>query len=85
MNQRPSAYCEFGSDGWTLRFPEADMYREFKCALDDVRLTYYGELRKKYGIWASNQACFVATPEDLKPQDSRLMEERYERWLRRQA
>lgn len=74
-------YMISDSAGMTIQFPEREIYERFKKEQEQLQLKFYEEIREKYGIWASNQDKFVATPDDLNDMDCRYMENLREKYL----
>lgn len=73
-------HVTFGSDGFSLHFPTLELSDAYEEDLRILQLEHYEIIRNKYGIWASYQNKFVATREELHPQDSTFMEDRYHCW-----
>ena len=66
------------SSGQSLYFPEEKLYGQYEHDSMMLKLKYYGMIREKYGIWASNQDKFVDSVEDFNDLDLKCMEELYQ-------
>jgi hypothetical protein len=62
------------SDGLTLNFKTDEEYQHYQRQRLLLDLATYAKLRKKYGIWASNQNKYVSSTVELNEWDSTYME-----------
>lgn len=87
---RPFTLRPFGattissSDGTLLRFESRDELAAYEAGIAEVEMRHYHQARARYGVWASNQGKYVASPELFNQWDDREMERRYASWLAKQ-
>lgn len=70
------------SDGMCLRFPDNKLCDEYHDEELKLQMKYYGKIRRKYGIFASNQGKFVNSISDFNSFDSMYMEDKYEKYVK---
>jgi len=73
------AHNVFSSNGTSLEFTknDTDLYSLYQLECRQLDDRYYAMLRKRNGVYASNQGKYVESPDQLNPYDGHLMEDRF--------
>ena len=66
--------------GINLVFPDDDLHKQYKEALERLQVQTYKSIRDKYGVFASNQNAFVESVEQFNNMDSTHMEKLYKKY-----
>ena len=69
------------SSGLRLNFKTQEEYDDYEQEEEMLVFTQYKKLRDKYGVWATNQNCYVRNRIDFNPMDSTFMEELYDKYM----
>lgn len=72
------------ADGTYLRFESRDELAAYEAAVYDAGMRHYHQARARYGVWASNQDKYVASPDLFNQWDRRDVEQKYASWLAKQ-